>query len=91
MGSHVSIEFVFSKTVKPHAVNEAYQFSSLTSVTLLYCWTIVWAILLTWFFLRTSYSVWQLVGAALSVVGLSLVMLSDARISGGGKLSAVTI
>ncbi|KAK4776973.1 hypothetical protein SAY86_005661 [Trapa natans] len=67
-----------------YLVNEAYQYSSITSVTLLDCWTIVWAIILTWFFLGTRYSVWQLIGAAISVLGLGLVMLSDAGVSGGG-------
>ncbi|TXG58292.1 hypothetical protein EZV62_016121 [Acer yangbiense] len=67
-----------------YLVNKAYQFSSLTSVTLLDCWTIAWAIILTWFFLGTRYSLWQLFGAALSVLGLGLVMLSDAGIGGGG-------
>ncbi|XP_031382156.1 solute carrier family 35 member F1-like isoform X2 [Punica granatum] len=66
------------------AVNEAYQFSSITSVTLLDCWTIAWVIILTWFLLGTHYSIWQLIGAAISVLGLGLVMLSDAGAAGGG-------
>ncbi|XP_065856560.1 uncharacterized protein [Euphorbia lathyris] len=65
-----------------YLVNEAYQFSSLTSVTLLDCWTVVWAIGLTWFFLGTRYSIWQLFGSALCVLGLGLVLLSDAGVSG---------
>ncbi|KAK4749930.1 hypothetical protein SAY87_027379 [Trapa incisa] len=67
-----------------YLVNEAYQFTSLTSVTLLDCWTIAWAIMLTRIFLGTRYSVWQLIGAVLSVIGLGLVMLSDAGVGGGG-------
>lgn len=66
------------------AVNEAYQFSSITSVTLLDCFTIAWVIILTWIFLRTRYSLWQLFGAATCVVGLGLVLLSDAGVGGGG-------
>ncbi|BBH07672.1 Eukaryotic protein of unknown function D [Prunus dulcis] len=65
-------------------VNEAYQFSSVTSVTLLDCFTIAWVIILTWIFLRTRYSLWQLFGAATCVVGLGLVLLSDAGVGGGG-------
>ncbi|KAK2661055.1 hypothetical protein Ddye_007588 [Dipteronia dyeriana] len=63
--------------------NKAFQFSSITSVTLLDCWTIAWAIILTWFFLGTRYSLWQLFGAAICVLGLGLVLLSDAWIGGG--------
>ncbi|GAY33171.1 hypothetical protein CUMW_006020 [Citrus unshiu] len=65
-------------------VNKAYQFSSITSVTLLDCCTIAWAIVLTWLFLGTRYSLWQLLGAALCVLGLGLVLLSDAGGDGGG-------
>ncbi|KAL9428055.1 hypothetical protein AB3S75_030111 [Citrus x aurantiifolia] len=65
-------------------VNKAYQFSSITSVTLLDCCTIAWVIVLTWLFLGTRYSLWQLLGAALCVLGLGLVLLSDAGGDGGG-------
>ncbi|RXH76266.1 hypothetical protein DVH24_019154 [Malus domestica] len=66
------------------AVNKAYQFSSITSVTLLDCFTIAWVLLLTWIFLGTRYSLWQLFGSAICVVGLGLVLLSDAGVGGGG-------
>ncbi|KAF5737464.1 solute carrier family 35 member F1-like isoform X1 [Tripterygium wilfordii] len=67
-----------------YLVNKAYQFSSITSVTLLDCFTIAWAIVFTWFFLGTRYSVWQLLGAVVCVLGLGLVLLSDAGVGGGG-------
>ncbi|CAL5387507.1 unnamed protein product [Camellia sinensis] len=67
-----------------YLVNKAYQYSSITSVTLLMCWTIAWAIIFTWFFLGTRYSLWQFFGAALGVVGLGLVLISDAGVGGGG-------
>ncbi|KAF8403259.1 hypothetical protein HHK36_011360 [Tetracentron sinense] len=70
-------------------VNQAYQFSSVTSVTLLDCWTIPWAIILTWIFIGTRYSIWQFLGAAICVVGLCLVVLSDAGVSGGGGTKPV--
>ncbi|GMY25176.1 solute carrier family 35 member F2-like [Fagus crenata] len=66
-----------------YLVNKAFQFSSITSVTLLDCWTIPWVIILTWIFLATRYSLWQLFGAALCIVGLGLVFLSDAGVGGG--------
>lgn len=66
-----------------YLVNKAYQYSSITSVTLLDCWTIPWVIILTWIFLGTRYSLWQFFGAALCIVGLGLVLLSDAGVGGG--------
>lgn len=68
------------------AVNKAYQYSSITSVTLLDCWTIPWVIILTWIFLGTRYSIWQFFGAALCILGLVLVLLSDAGVGGGGDI-----
>ncbi|KAI4370184.1 hypothetical protein MLD38_018558 [Melastoma candidum] len=67
-----------------YLVNKAYQYSSITSVTLLDCFTIPWVIVLTWFFLKTKYSLWQLIGAATCILGLGLVLLSDAGVGGGG-------
>ncbi|XP_042045954.1 solute carrier family 35 member F1-like isoform X4 [Salvia splendens] len=68
-----------------YLVNKAFQFTSITSVTILDCWTIVWSIILTWMFLATRYSLWQFLGAAICVGGLALVLLSDAGVSGGGS------
>lgn len=67
-----------------YAVNKAYQFSSITSVTLLDCWTVAWVLVLTWIVLRTRYSKWQIFGAVICVTGLGLVLLSDAGVGGGG-------
>ncbi|GAV66094.1 DUF914 domain-containing protein [Cephalotus follicularis] len=67
-----------------YLVNEAFQFSSLTSVTLLDCFTIPWVIVLTWIFIGTRYSLWQFFGAALCVLGLGLVLVSDAGVGGEG-------
>lgn len=67
------------------AVIKAYQYSSITSVTLLDCWTIPWVIILTWLVLGTRYSLWQFLGAVLCVVGLGLVLLSDSTESSGGN------
>ena len=67
------------------AVNKAFQFTSITSVTILDCWAIVWSIILTWMFLATRYSLWQFLGAAICVGGLALVLLSDAGVADGGS------
>ncbi|CAL4908451.1 unnamed protein product [Urochloa decumbens] len=58
---------------------KAYQYSYITSVTLLDCWTVVWVIILTWYALGTRYSFCQFVGAGTCVAGLALVLLSDAK------------
>lgn len=62
-----------------YLVVKAYQYSSITSVTLLDCWTVVWVIILTWYVLGTRYSFWQFLGAGTCVAGLGLVLLSDAK------------
>ncbi|WVZ98767.1 hypothetical protein U9M48_044158 [Paspalum notatum var. saurae] len=64
-----------------YLVVKAYQYSYITSVTLLDCWTVVWVIILTWYALGTRYSFWQFVGAGTCVGGLALVLLSDAESS----------
>uniref|UniRef100_A0A0E0L344 Uncharacterized protein n=1 Tax=Oryza punctata TaxID=4537 RepID=A0A0E0L344_ORYPU len=58
---------------------QAYQYSYITSVTLLDCWTVVWVIIFTWYALGTRYSFWQFVGAGTCVAGLALVFLSDSK------------
>ncbi|KAK9156710.1 hypothetical protein Scep_003284 [Stephania cephalantha] len=63
-------------------VVKAYQYSSITSVTLLDCCTTPWAMILTWFIIGTRYSVCQFIGAALCIVGLGLVVLSDLKPGG---------
>ena len=68
------------------AVNKAFQFTSISSVTLLDCCAIPCAIVFTWVFLGTRYSVWQLFGASLCVLGLGLMLLSDAEMAGGGDI-----
>ncbi|XP_055961407.1 uncharacterized protein LOC126677271 isoform X3 [Mercurialis annua] len=64
--------------------NKSYQFTSITSVTLLQSFSIAWVIIFTWFFLGTRYSLWQFFGAALCVLGFGLLILSDVGIGGGG-------
>lgn len=68
-----------------NVVVKAYQYSSITSMTLLDCWTIPWVMILSWFILRPHYSSWQYLGSAICVIGLVLVLLSDTGASSGGK------
>ncbi|KAH7681141.1 solute carrier family 35 member F1/2 protein [Dioscorea alata] len=62
-------------------VVKAYQYTSLTSVMLLDCWTIPSVIFLTWFFLKTKYRLRKFVGVAICVAGLVMVVFSDVHSS----------
>ncbi|RWR71991.1 solute carrier family 35 member F1-like protein isoform X1 [Cinnamomum micranthum f. kanehirae] len=60
-------------------VVKAYQYTSLTSVMLLDCWTIPSVMFLTWMFLKTKYRLRKFVGVIVCVVGLVMVVFSDAH------------
>ncbi|KAL6535010.1 hypothetical protein OROMI_026384 [Orobanche minor] len=58
-------------------VVKAYQYTSITSVMLLDCWTIPCVLFLTWFFLKTKYRFKNLIGVVICTAGLLLVVFSD--------------
>ncbi|KAL1561366.1 solute carrier family 35 member F1-like isoform X1 [Salvia divinorum] len=58
-------------------VVKAYQYTSITSVMLLDCWTIPCVLFLTWFFLKTKYRFQKFIGVAICVAGLVTVVFSD--------------
>lgn len=58
-------------------VVKAYQYTSITSIMLLDCWTIPCVLFLTWFFLKTQYRFKKLVGVLICVAGLVVVVFSD--------------
>ncbi|XP_051150058.1 uncharacterized protein LOC127264530 isoform X1 [Andrographis paniculata] len=58
-------------------VVKAYQYTSITSVMLLDCWTIPCVLFLTWFFLKTKYRVKKLIGVVICIAGLVTVIFSD--------------
>ncbi|KAM7257291.1 hypothetical protein ACFE04_013032 [Oxalis oulophora] len=69
-------------------VVKAYQYTSMTSVMLLDCWTIPSVIFLTWFFLHTKYRWKKISGVAVCFAGLVMVIFSDvhsADRAGGSK------
>ncbi|KAJ6797232.1 solute carrier family 35 member F1-like isoform X1 [Iris pallida] len=70
-----------------YLVVKAYQYTSLTSVMLLDCWSIPSVIFLTWLFLKTKYRYRKFAGVAICVAGLVLVVFSDVHASdrGGGS------
>lgn len=55
----------------------AYQYTSLTSVMLLDCWSIPSVMLLTWIFLKTKYRFKKITGVVVCIAGLVLVVFSD--------------
>ncbi|XP_057436612.1 uncharacterized protein LOC130729018 [Lotus japonicus] len=58
-------------------VVKAYQYTSLTSVMLLDCWSIPCVMLLTWIFLKTKYRFLKITGVIVCIAGLVLVVFSD--------------
>ncbi|KAG9447135.1 hypothetical protein H6P81_013263 [Aristolochia fimbriata] len=64
-----------------YLVVKAYQYTSLTSVMLLDCWTIPSVIFLTWMFLKTRYRCKKFVGVGVCVAGLVMVVFSDVHAS----------
>ncbi|CAN6328064.1 unnamed protein product [Urochloa humidicola] len=73
------LALAFTDVEGNYLVVKAYQYSYITNVTLLNCFTLVWVIILTRYTLGTRYSLWQFVGAGVCVAGLALALLSDAK------------
>lgn len=59
------------------AVVKAYQYTSITSVMLLDCWSIPTVMLLTWVFLKTKYRFRKITGVVVCIAGLVIVVFSD--------------
>lgn len=64
-----------------YLVVRAYEYTSITSVMLLDCWTIPCVLFLTFIFLKTKYKLGQLIGVGVCVAGLVLVVFSDVHAS----------
>ncbi|POO03404.1 Solute carrier [Trema orientale] len=58
-------------------VVKAYQYTSITSVMLLDCWSIPSVMLLTWLFLKTKYRYRKITGVVVCIAGLVTVVFSD--------------
>ncbi|XP_021895556.1 solute carrier family 35 member F1-like isoform X2 [Carica papaya] len=56
---------------------KAYQYTSITSVMLLDCWSIPAVMLLTWLFLHTRYRFKKIAGVLVCITGLVVVVFSD--------------
>jgi solute carrier family 35 protein F1/2 len=61
-----------------YLVVKAYQYTNMTSVQLLDCFTIPCVMLLSLFLLKVAYSRWQLTGAGVAVSGMILLIVLDA-------------
>uniref|UniRef100_A0A0D9XAB2 EamA domain-containing protein n=1 Tax=Leersia perrieri TaxID=77586 RepID=A0A0D9XAB2_9ORYZ len=68
-----------------YIVVKSYQYTSLTSVMLLDCWSIPCVIVLTWIFLKTKYGLRKFIGVGICVAGLILVVFSDVHASDRAK------
>jgi len=66
-------------------VVKSFQYTTITSVTLLDCFTIPCAVVLTYFFLKTRYNVRHGIGVALCLAGLSLLVYTDVDNLDGGS------
>ena len=62
-----------------YLVVKAYQFTTITSVMLLDCFTIPCVVALTFFFLKTRYNWRHGVGVVLCLAGLILLVFTDVR------------
>ncbi|KAB2039565.1 hypothetical protein ES319_D02G018400v1 [Gossypium barbadense] len=60
-----------------YLVVKAYQYTSITSVMLLDCWSIPSVMLLTYIFLKTKYRYRKIAGVIVCVAGLVMVVFSD--------------
>ncbi|XVF65480.1 hypothetical protein PTKIN_Ptkin09bG0252700 [Pterospermum kingtungense] len=60
-----------------YLVVKAYQYTSITSVMLLDCWSIPSVMLLTFIFLKTKYRFRKIAGVIVCVAGLVMVVFSD--------------
>ncbi|MBA0779948.1 hypothetical protein Gotri_004117, partial [Gossypium trilobum] len=60
-----------------YLVVKAYQYTSITSVMLLDCWSIPSVMLLTFIFLKTKYRFRKIAGVIVCVAGLVMVIFSD--------------
>ncbi|KAG2324746.1 hypothetical protein Bca52824_007474 [Brassica carinata] len=58
-------------------VVKAFQYTSMTSVMLLDCWAIPCVLVLTWFFLKTRYSLMKISGVVVCIFGVVMVVFSD--------------
>jgi solute carrier family 35 protein F1/2 len=63
-------------------VTRAYQYTSLTSVTLLDCFTIPVVMLLSWLLLRARYKPGHYIGAVCCIAGLAVLVLGDSKTAG---------
>jgi solute carrier family 35 protein F1/2 len=69
-------------------VTRAYQYTSLTSVTLLDCFTIPVVMLLSWLLLRARYKPGHYVGAVCCIAGLAVLVLGDSKTASGNSIAS---
>ncbi|KAJ9531520.1 hypothetical protein QJQ45_015017 [Haematococcus lacustris] len=89
----VEANYLVTKVVPELQLLQAYQYTSITSVTLLDCFTVPVVMFLTWLLFRqapllaqskTRYGAGHLAGAGLCIAGLSMLVLTDRQSETGG-------
>lgn len=60
-----------------YLIVKAYQYTTVTSVQLLDCFTIPTVLALSWFFLRARYACLHLAGAGVCLLGVGAMVLAD--------------
>ncbi|GBG79860.1 hypothetical protein CBR_g30125 [Chara braunii] len=68
-----------------YIVIKAYQYTSITSVLLLDCWTIPCVVLGTWLFLGVRYRLRQFFGIFICIMGIAVLVLSDVHADDGTR------
>lgn len=74
-------------------VTKAYQYTSLTSVTLLDCFTVPSVMVLSWLFLKNRYKLGHFLGAFCCIMGLFVLVLGDSQgaASNPGALNNISV
>jgi len=81
--SYISVDWwkyalvAFADVEGNYLVVRAYQYTSITSVQLLDCFTIPCVMLLSRYLLKIMYTRQQVVGSVICIVGLSFLVVSD--------------
>jgi solute carrier family 35 protein F1/2 len=86
--SYLNIAYIFATVIDLEAnylVIKAYDYTTITSIMLLDCFTIPCAMALSYIFLKHRYNKWHFVGIVTCISGLLLIVISDAFQNRGDK------
>ncbi|EFA81646.1 putative transmembrane protein [Heterostelium album PN500] len=75
--SHILIPLALIDVEANYVVVKAYQYTTITSIMLLDCFTIPCVVILTRIFLKTRYTFVHILAVVLSIVGMVILVVSD--------------